>query len=1130
MIKYILIICIIIVLIYLLFRYTREGFDSLNSMISIADISNNLLSDNSYNFIDSSLNVVNSKRYYPSDLFDINDIVDTIVTDDIDYNSKLQALNTSLGNLNQSIGLMQNSLDFLSAAIQFFDDNSRNTINTMLITNTKLNYNWATSSNIQNVTDRYNDHKGKYDALIQLRDSILINPVYSRTDTTYSTSYTTSQNTFNKCKNQLTSIRQIMHDNSYTTINVTDVGTTGDTSVINSILSGNSDLNSYNTYLSTFTSKYNNVFLSPGPGITRIDFSFNSLNLNKIWNLCISPQTSFLNNKLAACYNTFQNGNVKNITNLNNYINSYGQGVSLITGMNDASMNTKITQLKAQVDLNYISNAVITSINLSQFKVLDDSGNPISSTIITDISDVNIDSKIQSSMTNAYNYVYNKSRYQVMATSLYGIMDLSGQFDFLFQNIMNDIKTNVYYNQIKNYVTAVNNDIIASNSIINSVNHVLSLACVPYTPLPLNPLSVQISTTQTDINSYIDNPAIFNISYNSSSVNTNTNITCNNVSLIKTTNSPNITTLKNYMILIKSAMIYYTRYQNYQTITQQNTIYNQVKDRLMQMLNVRNAYQSFFTPDSNGNIYGDYINKYNNLTDMSNYFINTFSRCAIKKYTNDVYKPIVGQYNTLYSNNNNASDLNNVKNFFDYFYDNFQIKSLKNIQDYYTDYVNKNNTYLQNRSDYESKTQDYKNSLANIKQRDSALHSRISDTIQGIMNDTNAYNQQVMNTMIENKNTEMMNNLNSYTQSVNQTRQDAYDYLSITNDLLVKQQNMFNYGSGTDTQFNEYINNMQMPFVANDAVRSGTIDRYMDPSCNSNEFIYCIGGEIDCVDIYGDTIKDGLNDMNDMYGDYKYGKTYGKCGSYISKVNLTSFSGAMSQDMLQQGNTGYYYDLTKCPADKPWRVGGEGTPIEFKDCYDNTGTASMMFSIERKMDPTDFIDGGLVYVDSDYMLNDYAVSNPTVITYLNNTKGKWFGNKRMYQAIIKSMNMNNLFDIYLPDMSGVLLTDIDHKYLKLPNLTPKPTPYMADLPPGSYPRPICRYGKFTDKCSKGSDPPIDFKNTANQATEDELNKYLITPKYEDTKYVLSYNVMDDLNVPGTQIANINNNALGFTVL
>ncbi len=92
----------------------------------------------------------------------------------------------------------------------------------------------------------------------------------------------------------------------------------------------------------------------------------------------------------------------------------------------------------------------------------------------------------------------------------------------------------------------------------------------------------------------------------------------------------------------------------------------------------------------------------------------------------------------------------------------------------------------------------------------------------------------------------------------------------------------------------------------------------------------------------------------------------------------------------------------------------------------------------------------------------------------------------------------------------------------------KSAPKIDNLPKGSHPRPICRYGKFIEKCSKGDDPPINFKSSDVASKDLELNKYLITPKYEDSKYLTGANTLDDLYTVGTTIANTNN-VLGFSL-
>jgi hypothetical protein len=130
-----------------------------------------------------------------------------------------------------------------------------------------------------------------------------------------------------------------------------------------------------------------------------------------------------------------------------------------------------------------------------------------------------------------------------------------------------------------------------------------------------------------------------------------------------------------------------------------------------------------------------------------------------------------------------------------------------------------------------------------------------------------------------------------------------------------------------DTDMNE-LNKLLVPtYTSPDILKSKvtpgitTIDRYADPMCTTNEYIYCIDGQIECQDIFGDVIHSNIQTITT---EYTSGNTFkNTCDSYIDKINLSDYS-QIELDTKNIG-TGVYFDLSNCSEDKPWRSGGVET-------------------------------------------------------------------------------------------------------------------------------------------------------------------------------------------------------------
>jgi hypothetical protein len=1125
MIKYIILIICIAILLYILFRY-QEGFEPLNNNVSILDISKNLLTDNSYTFIDGSLNVLYSDKHYPDDLFDINTIVDDIVVDDVSYNQATINKKNALDKMMYSKANQDKLLASTDDLINQFDSNLRTTINDA-IKNTMFVFTWAISPTTPNPTGKYDHFNKTYLELLALRDKNLTNPAYSYSSTFYNdneaSKKTEKQNSFTL----LNLSRQYIFNNYSNTLITDELSTDKDKLLLDSISNINSDINNYNTYLSTFNTKYSQAMNPLGPGITKVDFSFNILNFPDISD-SLSKQKNYMNELLKTNYDSYFKPHYDNI---NYYVNNFDIKLQPLDSYNDLSMNTKINTIKQNITNKYND----ISFNLAVFNVYNDSNVLDPTTNILLYSDPSLNNKIEYSKGQLYNYAYNKQKYSTMANRLYNIsVNTDSDFNTLYNRVKNDyITQNNYITLMKQYCNAVNRDILNENSLIESINNILKTTC-PTRLLKTNPNSTYISTSSSDLRSYLNNTSITNLSYYGTYSRTNTGINCNEVDRQPTiSTSNNLTILRNFTIDVASAIDFYGRMTNYNNMMTSYTAYITYKSLIDSLLVANYGCTAYSTSNRAGSMYSSLISNYVNITDTISYLNLYIKPCAIKKYAKEVYSYRKTEYDTKLALYIDSYNKKNIKTFFDYIYTNLEpvystTDPKSTLRTFYDSYIVWNKTYLNDLAAYNQRTIEFNNALATLKNRDGSLHSRISNTIQDVFDTTQEYNINLFNKMVKQKEDEMTNTINTYTETMSKAKQDAFNYITKSNELLQKQQDQFNGGLGTDTQLNNFLDSQGNPFATSDATRNGKIDRYVDPSCGANEFIYCLGGKIECVDIYGDTIDAKLEDLSDQYSSYTRGKTYGKCGSFLKKVNINEYANNMSENLIQTGNVGYFYDVKKCPTDKPWRVGGEGTPIGFNDCYVDQDKASAVYTMIRKSDPSDFLNKSVVYIESEYILHDYAVRFPNTISILNNTNAKWVGNQRMYQGVIKSMNKNNLFDVYVPDESGILLNDIEPQKLRLPNINVKSTPQLDNLPKGSEPRPICRYGKFSEKCSKGDDPPIDFKSSDIASKELELNKYLITPKYEDSKYITGANSLDDLYTTGTSISN-SNNTLGFSL-
>ena len=100
-------------------------------------------------------------------------------------------------------------------------------------------------------------------------------------------------------------------------------------------------------------------------------------------------------------------------------------------------------------------------------------------------------------------------------------------------------------------------------------------------------------------------------------------------------------------------------------------------------------------------------------------------------------------------------------------------------------------------------------------------------------------------------------------------------------DMTALNQLLSTYTDGTQATNPDMLTSKVTPGIT-------TIDRYADPMCTTNEYIYCVDGQIECQDIFGDVIHSNIQRINT---EYTSGNTFkNTCDSYIDKINLSDYS------------------------------------------------------------------------------------------------------------------------------------------------------------------------------------------------------------------------------------------------
>ena len=276
-----------------------------------------------------------------------------------------------------------------------------------------------------------------------------------------------------------------------------------------------------------------------------------------------------------------------------------------------------------------------------------------------------------------------------------------------------------------------------------------------------------------------------------------------------------------------------------------------------------------------------------------------------------------------------------------------------------------------------------------------------------------------------------------------------------------------------------------------------TIDRYADPMCKQNEYIYCVDGYIECDDIFG-TSQNALQNM----APYTSGSTLAGCGTYINKINLSDYT-TDYRDVSYNHSRGVYFDLSQCDTlnypGKPWKVGGD-TTMTFQGCYPSQTQANNAWDalngimnintteIYKNGDNILIQDTFLRSVQQTLQSSDTQTSLNQILAILdadkNNKLYKMVNNTKYYKGTIKDAS-TALYTVslgipgYAIDIPGV-----SNQYLLKDSLYNKfANDYYSDLGAGSHTRPVCKSGTFT---SCLANPPFIMKNGKYVPTSDSM--------------------------------------------
>ncbi len=658
---------------------------------------------------------------------------------------------------------------------------------------------------------------------------------------------------------------------------------------------------------------------------------------------------------------------------------------------------------------------------------------------------------------------------------------------FNFDSLINDVvKDNTYYNTIM----FKNNDIDFNK---------------------LNTIFNDMTKTKNDLITMINTFNTSNVvELNNRIKNTNINYTWTVETTIENMN-------KNYNTLIdklKIVMPDYIKNNNSYNYTTNLVIYNNYKNDINNKSSVANTIILGFDNLTSSNMttldnmtklnyikdrlnnFGDLpgiSETYSNIKNLAKFtpplpldkyiFLKNYQTYKIEKlpdydeYYKTIFIPsVASEFVQLYGyslSNLNNFELTMSKTYIQYVYD----YTTNEIRTAINTITTMNNDYTNKKIIYDNTLQEYENSSSSLKEATNKFNENKTNLNQSYLNSvTNVINDQK---------TDLKTKLNdalkkqweldeeeakkAITTNVLKATQSLKEQIQASNeltDLINKQQSMMYDDAYTKDQLNKFEEG-KTNFMSIDNFRTGIMHRYQDPNCNDeNNYVYCEGGEIECQDVFGNKIP---NLMETIKTDYEYGNTYAKCGSSLSNVELKELTKDMSGVILP-GNIGFYYDTsgTVCPNDNPWAVGGNGYIVSFDACYKTEDEASNRLNMLRNYNSTDLTNDAVVYIDGDYLVNEYMVENPASKSVIYRQKTMWLDGRRHFKGVIDKLDTNNLFNVYIPDKkTGVLFKGIPSKNMNTLNtdyITNK-NKYLSNMKNGDLPRPICKGGKFTTKCS-----------------------------------------------------------------
>jgi hypothetical protein len=303
------------------------------------------------------------------------------------------------------------------------------------------------------------------------------------------------------------------------------------------------------------------------------------------------------------------------------------------------------------------------------------------------------------------------------------------------------------------------------------------------------------------------------------------------------------------------------------------------------------------------------------------------------------------------------------------------------------------------------------------------------------------------------------------------------------------------------------------PVFTNKHVDMLAVDRYLEPSCNEGESLFC-SGEITCTDIYGNEIPNMMK--SEENASYTSGRTHSNCGSYNNRVEYKDWIGSLSKNLVGSATEIITYDISNCTIMTPWKLTTNSS------CYLTVEKAQDAF-LNSNTKKNELLLGSIVLVETIFM-EDFFDRNSESIFNLNHPKEniqiqrlKYKGNMQLnetsqdidqlkklpkvwvnqttyYKAKIVQIN-KDAYDLIIPDDYGIKVNGIKKEFLFMPDVSYLKVlnETLTDATVNSMPRPSCS-GSFS-KCSKT--PKIEYDPS------DTLKKNLIHQYEKAAPYLLT---------------------------